>query len=166
LGLIVILYRNKKMFMRKLIALLFVVTLFSCGASKSLKSKEKAIKGNWVLNKISYSKTGDYNVTLFNDSTKECLERSIWKFTPNNNSGTYTINGINCATGDRSFIFVIQEINQSSGYYDFLLKPKNNKSNIGFRIELSQLSESNMKWQQNLMVDGTPFIINMNFIKQ
>jgi hypothetical protein len=73
---------------------------------------------------------------------------------------------VNCITGDRDFIFVIQEINQASGLYDFLLKPKNNQSNIGFRIELSQLSESNMKWQQNLMIDGTPFIINMDFIKQ
>ena len=73
---------------------------------------------------------------------------------------------MDCIAGDRDFIFVIQEIDQASGFYDFLLKPKNNQNNIGFRIDLSQLSESNMKWQQNLMIDGTPFIINMNFIKQ
>lgn len=145
---------------------MFVATIVSCGVSKNVKSKEKTIKGNWILNKITYSKTGDYNVTMFNDTTKECLEGSNWKFVPNNNSGVYAVNGVNCAAGDRGFIFVIQEINLASDYYDFLLKPKNNESNIGFRIELSQLSESNMKWQQNLMVDGTPFIINMDFIKQ
>jgi hypothetical protein len=146
--------------MKKLILFMFVATLLSCGASNNIKSKENTIKGNWVLKKITYSKTGNYNVTLFNDTTKKCLEGSTWKFVPNNNSGVYSI------TGDRDFIFVIQEINQASGLYDFLLKPKNNQSNIGFRIELSQLSESNMKWQQNLMIDGTPFIINMDFIKQ
>lgn len=152
--------------MKKLIALIFVATLFSCGISGSIKSKEKTIKGNWVLNKIWFNKTGDYSVTLFNDTTKGCLEGSIWKFTPNNNSGTYALGRVNCETGDRDFIFVVQETNQASGYYDFLLKPKNNESNIGFRIELSQLSESKMKWQQNLMVDGTPYIINMSFKKQ
>ena len=152
--------------MKKLILFMFVATLLSCGASNNIKSKENTIKGNWVLKKITYSKTGNYNVTLFNDTTKKCLEGSTWKFVPNNNSGVYSINGVNCITGDRDFIFVIQEINQASGLYDFLLKPKNHQSNIGFRIELSQLSESNMKWQQNLMIDGTPFIINMDFIKQ
>lgn len=145
---------------------MFVATIFSCAASKSVRTKEKTIKGNWVLNKITYSKTGDYNVTMFNDATKECLEGSSWKFVPNNNSGVYTVDGANCITGERDFIFVIQEIDETSGYYDFLLKPKNNESNIGFRVELSNLTESTMKWKQNLMVNGTPFIINMDFIKQ
>lgn len=152
--------------MKKLIMLIFVATLFSCGASKTVRTKEKTIKGNWVLNKITYSKTGDYNVTLFNDTTKECLEGSTWKFVPNNNSGTYAVNGVNCIAGDRDFIFVIQEINEASGYYDFLLKPKNNESNLGYRVELTQLDAYSMKWQQNLNVNGTPFIINMNFTKQ
>ena len=103
---------------------------------------------------------------MFNDTTKECLEGSTWEFVPNNNSGVYSISRANCIAGDRGFIFVIQEINETSGYYDFLLKPKNNESNIGFRVELSELSESTMKWQQYLTVNGTPFIINMNFVKQ
>ncbi|MDX6745425.1 lipocalin family protein [Polaribacter sp. PL03] len=152
--------------MKKIMLLMFVATIFSCAASKSVRTKEKTIKGNWVLNKITYSKTGDYNVTMFNDATKECLEGSSWKFVPNNNSGVYTVDGANCITGERDFIFVIQEIDETSGYYDFLLKPKNNESNIGFRVELSNLTESTMKWKQNLMVNGTPFIINMDFIKQ
>jgi|TARA_R110002049_G_scaffold127109_2_gene283507 hypothetical protein len=152
--------------MKKIMILMFVATLFSCGASKNVRGKEKIIKGDWVLNKITYSKTGDYNVTMFNDTTKDCLEGSTWKFVPNNNSGVYTVNNTNCVAGEREFIFVIQEIDETSGYYDFLLKPKNNESNIGFRLELSQLTESTMKWQQNLMVNGTSFIINMDFIKQ
>lgn len=149
---------------------MFAATLFSCVGAKNVgptvKSQEKTIKGNWVLNNITYSKTGKYNVTMFNDATKECLEGSTWKFVPNNNSGVYSINGTDCSSGDRGFIFVIQETNSSSGYYDFLLKPKNNKKNIGFRVELSELSESTMMWKQNLTIDGNPFIINMNFTKQ
>tara|TARA_B110000240_G_C13391497_1_gene406987 strand:- start:240 stop:698 length:459 start_codon:yes stop_codon:yes gene_type:complete len=152
--------------MKKLIAFIFIACLLACGASKDTASKEQIIKGDWVLNKITYSKIGDYEVTTFNDTTKECLEGSTWNFIPNNNSGVYCLNGLDCTADNRDFIFEIQEINETSGYYDFLLKPKNNQSNIGFRIELSELSESTMKWQQNLAVSGTPFIINMSFKKK
>ncbi|WP_439129512.1 lipocalin family protein [Polaribacter sp.] len=152
--------------MKKIIALLFAITLISCGASKNIKSKEKTIKGNWVLNNITYSKTGTYNVTLFNDTTKDCLEGSTWKFVPNNNTGTYNVTKENCIKGEREFVFVIQEMDAISGYFDFLLKPKKNANNIGFRVDLTNLNRNNMQWQQNLNVDGTPFIINMNFTKQ
>ncbi|MGY0407797.1 MAG: lipocalin family protein [Polaribacter sp.] len=152
--------------MKKIMLLLFTITLCSCGASKNVRSKEKTIKGNWVLNKITYSKTGSYNVTMFNDATKECLEGSSWKFVPNNNTGVYAINKRNCVAGDRDFVFVIQEIDANTGYYDFLLKPKNNENSIGYRVALTKLSETTMQWQQNLTINGTPFIINMNFTKQ
>ncbi|QNM84956.1 lipocalin family protein [Polaribacter pectinis] len=152
--------------MKKIMIFIFALTLFSCGASKNVRLKEKVIKGNWVLNKINYSKTGDYKVTMFNDSAKECFEGSAWKFVPNNNSGTYAINNADCVNGERDFIFVVQEIDADSGYYDFLLKPKNNKDNTGFRLQLTELSETTMQWKQYLNVDGTQFIINMNFTKQ
>jgi hypothetical protein len=153
--------------MKKLMLLLFITTfLFSCGASKNVRSKEKTIKGNWVLNNITYSKTGNYKVTMFNDTTKECLEGSEWKFVPNNNSGTYSVTGANCVLGNREFVFVIKEVDVVSGYFDFMLKPKKNEDNKGYRIDLKELTASKMKWQQKINVNGTPFLINMNFIKQ
>lgn len=145
---------------------MFAVLLYSCGASKNVRSKEKVIKGNWTLSKITYSKTGDYNVTLFNDTSKECLEGSSWKFVPNNNSGVYSVSSNGCVTGDRDFIFVIQEVDNVSGYYDFMLKPKNNEANLGYRIDLKELTENTMLWRQKVMVNGSPFLINMNFSKQ
>jgi hypothetical protein len=152
--------------MRKILMLLFSILLLSCGASKNIKSKNKTIKGLWTLNTITYSKTGNYNVTFFNDTTKDCLEGSSWKFVPNNNSGVYTINDTDCNTGDRGFIFVIQEIDPVSGYYDFMLKPKNNEGNVGYRLDLKELTETTMLWHQKINVNGTQFLINMNFTKQ
>ena len=152
--------------MKKFLILVLTATLFSCGASKTLKSKEKTIKGNWVLSNISYSKTGDYKVTMFNDATKECLEGSTWKFVPNNNTGTYNITKSTCVAGEREFVFVIKEIDQTSGYYDFMLKPKNNEGNLGYRIDLRELTETSMLWRQKINIDGAPFLINMNFKKQ
>lgn len=152
--------------MKNLIVVALSLILFSCGASKNVRTKEKIIKGNWTLNKIIYSKTGDYKVTIFKDASKECLEGSSWKFVPNNNTGTYAISSTNCVSGERDFIFVVQEIDVASGYYDFLLKPKNSENKEGFRLQLTELSETTMQWKQYLNVDGTQFIINMNFTKQ
>ena len=152
--------------MKKFILLSITFLFLACGASKNVRDSKKIIKGNWSLTKITYSKTGDYNVTLFNEASTSCFEGSSWKFVPNNNTGVYTINNASCTTGDRGFIFTIQEIDATTGLYDFLLKPANTDANLGFRLNLAQLSDSFMQWQQTVTVDGEPFIINMNFTKQ
>jgi hypothetical protein len=106
---------------------------------------------------------------LLNDVSKACFEGSTWQFVPNNNTGTYTISNTNCTNGERYFVFTIQEIDETTGLYDFLLKPTNEKhkseTNQGFRLSLTQISETNMQWQQTVVIDGQSFIINMNFIK-
>lgn len=136
---------------------------------KLLENQNKVIKGEWTLSKIDYSALGTFNVTLLNDVSKECFEGSSWQFIPNNFTGTYAINDGNCSTGMRYFNFNIQEVDEQTGLYDFLLKPTNEKgkseTNQGFRLKLTALSESNMQWQQTIYKDGKPFIINMNFTK-
>ncbi|TYB76026.1 lipocalin [Bizionia gelidisalsuginis] len=155
--------------MKKLSFLLLAVFLVGCGSSKVVRESKKEIKGNWVLNSVNYDNAGTYEVTLLNDASKECFEQSTWSFVPNNNTGIYSIANTNCATGDRYFNFTIQEVDANSGLYHFLLKPTDAKgksaNNAGFRFRLSQLSESVMQWQQTVSVDGSPFIINMNFTK-
>ncbi|MFD2916803.1 lipocalin family protein [Psychroserpens luteus] len=155
--------------MKQLIAICFAVCLLSCGVSKTVKTSKKVIKGNWTLSNITYSKTGTYNVTLFNDASKDCFEGSNWQFIPNNNTGIYTITKSDCTTGGRYFNFTIQEVDEATGYYDFLLKPTNEKgkseTNAGFRLNLTSLTDSQMQWQQTVNIDGVPFIININFTK-
>ena len=152
-----------------LYSICIALIVFSCGSSKTVRDSKKVIKGEWVLSSIIYSKTGKYNVTLLNDTNKECFEGSTWQFIPNNNTGTYNINESSCSTGVRNFVFTIQEIDPKTGLYDFLLKPINEKNksetNQGYRLKLTALSETNMQWQQTVSVDGIPFIINMNFSK-
>jgi hypothetical protein len=155
--------------MKRLLILLITVTLVGCGPSKTVRDSKKVIKGDWSLNSITYSQVGTYNVNLLNDASKECFEGSTWKFIPNNNTGTYTINDAGCSTGERNFVFTIQEANQTTGLYDFLLKPTNEKNksetNQGFRLNLSSISETMMQWKQTLTVEGNPFTITMNFSK-
>lgn len=155
--------------MRKLtvlLALVFVAT--SCGP-KVVRESKKVIKGYWELNEITYSETGTFNITMLQDTSKECFEGSSWRFIPNNNTGVYSITDSNCPTGDRNFIFTIQQIDPETGLYDFLLKPTDakNKSvdNRGFRFKLTRLTGSNMSWEQTVSLEGSPFTIYMNFSK-
>ena len=152
------------------VLLVLALTLASCGTSKVVRTSKKVMKGNWTLNTISYSEQGTYNVSLLDDASKACFEGSDWQFIPNNNSGIYNINDTNCSIGDRNFIFTIQEIDPTTDLYDFLLKPTDEKgksqTNYGYRMQLAQLTESTMQWQQTLNVEGKPFTITMNFTKQ
>ena len=156
--------------MKKIIVFVILASMvISCGTPKTVIQSKKVIKGYWTLNDISYSETGTFNVTLLNDAPKVCFEGSTWRFIPNNNTGIYTINNEDCVVGDRKFVFTIQEIDQTTGLYNFLLKPTNKKyksdDNKGFRLNLTQLSETTMQWEQTVLLDGKPFNIYMNFLK-
>jgi len=156
--------------MKKLFLLLISISVLSCGTSKTVRVSKKVIKGNWVLNSIGYSEAGTYNVTLLNDATKVCFEGSTWQFVPNNNTGIYSISSLDCPTGDRYFVFTIDEVDPQTGLYDFLIKPTNEKykseTNHGFRLSLTSLTDTTMQWEQTLSVAGKPFTITMNFAKQ
>lgn len=154
---------------RLLFMALIAATVISCGAPKTVQESKKVIKGYWTLDDITYDTSGTFNVTVFNDTSAECFEGSSWRFIPNNNTGHYTIDNPDCPTGERNFIFTIQEIDPTTGLYDFLLKPTNVKgksdTGVGFRLRLAQLSENSMRWEQTVSVDGKPFTINMKFSK-
>ena len=156
--------------MKKILMLtILAISVLSCGTPKTVIASKKVIKGNWSLDKISYSESGTFNVKLLNDASSECFEGSTWKFVSNNNEGIYTINNNECNPGERFFNFTIQEMNSETGLYDFLIKPTNEKHKSpdgnGFRLQLTNLSDSNMQWQQTVNLDGKPFIISMNFSK-
>ena len=157
--------------MKQILLYFIMITLLSCGGTKTVRQSKKVMKGDWTLSSITYNQPGTFNVKLLNDASKECFEGSTWQFIPNNNTGNYTINSSNCSSGMRYFIFTIQEIDETTGLYDFLLKPTNEKkksetNNSGFRLQLAQLSDTNMQWQQSTYLEGKPFTINMNFTKQ
>lgn len=156
--------------MKKLAILcISICFLASCGASKTVRASKKTIKGDWTLTSIKTSAIGDFKITLLNDAEKACFENSTWQFIPNNNTGSYTLLGMNCDSDSRYFAFTIDEVNEATGLYNFLLKPTNKKgksdTNTGFRLELTSLTDTTMQWQQIVSLDGKPMTINMNFTK-
>jgi len=148
-----------------------MLVFVSCGTSKTVIQSKKVMKGNWELNSVTHDQAGTYTIKLLQDASEACFEGSTWRFIPNNNSGLYTINDNSCVTGDRNFIFTIQEINKESGLYDFLLKPtsklgKADKDQTkGYRFSLTHLDVGVMQWQQTVNVEGTPVTISLNFNK-
>lgn len=158
--------------MKKTVLLLFAVTLLSaCGATQIERQAQRTLKGDWMLNRISYSNSeGIFEVTLFNDASASCFTGSSWSFVPNNNHGTYSINDTSCATTDQNFIFDVIETTPDSGIFDFTLKPVGEDENprqvnTGYRLNLVSLSDTNMVWEQNVSLEGKPFTIRLHFIK-
>ncbi|MDO9276122.1 MAG: lipocalin family protein [Lutibacter sp.] len=157
--------------MKKIIVFVLLASMvISCGTPKTVIQSKKVIKGYWSLDQITYSEPGTFDVTLLNDASKDCFIGSKWRFIPNNNTGVYTITDTHCVpTGDRNFNFTIQQTNADTGLYDFLLKPtdakQNSEDNTGFRLQLTQLTETTMRWEQTVSLEGKPFIIYMNFNK-
>ncbi len=154
---------------KKIVGVVLLLQLIGCGVSKEIASAKKTLKGEWVLSTISYNKTGTFEVTLFNDADAHCMEGSTWKFIPNNYSGKYVVNGVEClAVGPRNFLWTIPSPDDS-GNYSFLLKPvdakKKSKENKGFRIALAYLGQTEMTWEQTIFLEGEPFIITMKFSK-
>lgn len=151
--------------------LLMLGTLVSCGTSAIVKEANQTMKGDWVLTSITYpGNESDLKVTLFNDVSSDCLENSKWNFIANNNTGSYVPNGMTCGNETRFFRWSVQEVNKETGNYDFMLKPTDadfkSATDQGFRIDIKNLDQNQMVWEQTITFEGEPFTIRMNFNKQ
>lgn len=158
--------------MKKLIFILTAALLIvSCGPSKVATEARKTFKGDWTLNTVTYPNSqGTFDVTLFNDASAACFKGGNWSFVSNNNTGTYSTTGTNCTAGERYFVWSIDDQNSAMNNFDFLLKPTDSKwnsttGNQGFRINLVSLTETTMIWEQTVILEGSPFVIRMNFTK-
>lgn len=155
--------------MKKLFYLAITLILFSCGTSKVVKQSEKTLKGNWVLNDMTSTVIGELNFTIFGQSSRDCVIGSSWEFIPNNNTGSYLESGSGCSTEKNYFVFSIDEVDETSGFYDFLLKPTDKKgkseTNKGFRLELVNLTDNTMVWKHTISFEGKPATLTFNFIK-
>ncbi|MDX1753316.1 MAG: lipocalin family protein, partial [Salinimicrobium sediminis] len=104
------------------------------------------------------------------DIPAPCLENSTWVFVSNNNTGSYEPSGMTCDTNTEFFIWSIDGSNAAMGNYDLMFKPtnedhKSEMGNKGYRLNLTNLSQDQMVWEQTVQFEGKPFTIRMNFNK-
>ena len=157
----------------KKITLILITLLFitSCGSSRDVvRDARRTLSGEWTLNNIIFPANSNVlDVTLFNDATAACLRNSDWDFVSNNNTGSYTVTNPNCTTHERYFIWSVNE--EGEGDYDFMLKPTNadyesTTGNQGYRLNLVEVAQDEMVWEQTVMFEGNPFTITMEFNKK
>jgi hypothetical protein len=156
--------------MKKLILSGFVAAflLVGCGTQNVQKQTERTVRGNWVVDSVTYACNGQFESTLLQDVSAACFEGSQWYFVANNNRGSYSIETPTCNTGTRNFVWVIpgsKDIIEG----DLLLKPTGDnyksESDAGFRLNVNNLTETSMTWSQSVLVNGKTVKVNMNFRK-
>lgn len=156
--------------MKKILLLVLILFITSCGSSKVVRESEKNLKGNWILNNISSTVIGELKIKIFDNATRGCFIESNWEFIPNNNTGFYILSGVNCDVNKNYFKFSIDEVNQTTGFYDFMLKPTdkrgNSESDKGYRLELTSLNQTKMTLRHTVNFEGKPMTLTFNFTKQ
>jgi hypothetical protein len=156
--------------MKKLILSGFVAALLlvGCGTQNVQKQTERTVRGNWVIDNVTYASNGQFESTLLQDVSAACFEGSQWYFVANNNRGSYSIETPTCNTGTRNFVWVIPGF-KGIIEGDLLLKPTGDnyksESDAGFRLNVNNLTETSMTWSQSVLVNGKTVKVNMNFRK-
>ncbi|MCM4166388.1 hypothetical protein KCTC52924_03321 [Arenibacter antarcticus] len=150
--------------------LMAVGMLSSCSVSKSAKQDRNTIDGYWMLNSVSYTGSeGKFKSELFNDATAACFEGSNWFFRKNNSTGSYVLaNSSDCSQQER---FIRWSVVNREGMTDQLQfkfiddKYKDISGGVGYRLDISSLTETQMRLQSKVTVDGSPVTVVYEFIK-
>lgn len=161
--------------MQKTTSLLLVaitVLMVSCTTTKSVRSQRNLFNGNWSLDNIRYeNNTGNFQAVLFDDAKDICFEGSEWFFRENNSTGQYTIKqGSLCQGGVRYIRWSViepQENYSSQLQFKFIdEKYKDVSGGLGYRLNISNLSETQMVLRSNANVDGETVTIVYEFSKK
>ena len=154
-----------------LMGIVLLLCCASCTVSKSARTQRNLFSGTWNLDNIRYeNNSGSFQALLFGDAKDICFEDSEWFFRDNNSTGRYTITGGSlCQGGDRYFRWSVVEPTQNySSQLQFKFIDENNKdiTGQGYRLNISNLIETQMVLRSNANVDGETVTIVYEFSKK
>lgn len=155
--------------MKKLLLFSCLMIFASCSLSKQNRSYRSMINGQWTLQSVTHpNNPGDYNGELFATANAFCYNGSSWNFVSNNSTGSYSFSNANCNNAANLIRWSIFE--PGDGSHQFQFKPIDEKkksinNNAGFRLNIDSLTETSMILSTTINVEGSPFLINLNFIK-
>jgi len=153
------------------IFLVLTIIIGSCTIKKAVRDKRNLISGTWTLDNIRYENaSGNFQSTLFGDARAICFEGSQWFFRDNNSTGRYTIkDGSLCQGGDRRIRWSVIEPQQnysSQLQFKFIDEKYNDISaGVGYRLNISSLSEQEMVLRSNVQVNGETITLVYEFSK-
>lgn len=146
----------------------------SCSSTKNASSlpDREAVKGNWVLNSITYEglpSNERVKLTLLDEGNENCLTGSTWIF-PNNGYGSYTINssGTGCTAGQRNIVWSYQKAGDQAIFQYKKLEGGVKAKDItdGYRFRILSADASTLQLQSEVSFEGKPVYINYSFSKQ
>lgn len=86
--------------MKKTIVLFLLATAILTGCKTTSATNTKvdnksavAMKGNWIINSVTYPSSEYIKVNSFGLADSKCFEGSTWKFISNNNKGEMALTG-------------------------------------------------------------------------
>lgn len=160
------------MIVKKSFFMLFLAfgMLTSCSVSKSAAKDRNVLNGYWTLSNVSYTGAqGTFKSELFNDASDSCFKGSSWFFRKNNSTGSYMLaNSSDCSRAERFIRWSIVEGKGTPDQLQFKFiddRYKDISGGVGYKLDIASLSESQMRLESRVMVDGTPVTVVYEFIK-
>ena len=156
------------------ISMVFMVlacTLWSCSTTKSVRTQRNLFSGTWSLDHVRYeNNVGNFQSVIFGDAKDICFEGSEWFFRDNNSTGRYTLTqGSLCQGGDRFFRWSVIEPAGRLSQLQFKFIDQNRKDvsgGYGYRLDIANLTATQMTLKSNVSVDGEPITIVYEFTKK
>ena len=145
--------------MRKLL-LLGAMTLFfaSCKSTSATNTKvdntkERLMKGEWVISSVSYVGSEYIKVQSFGLADSQCFEGSTWKFVANNNKGEMALTKSDCISFSSPITWFVNKEGQ------FVLKVLNagekaKKVRDGYVLDVANQTETSFQLIDMINVGG------------
>ena len=159
--------------------IILAVTVFSfqlsgCGGTKptnvTSSATEKMMKGEWTMTSFKTQGIEDdfIKMKFFSVADSDCFVNSLWRFIPNNATGSYTLNNANCQ-GNYPFKWNVVK-REGAEFFQFKYSVEDIKDkNIGIGeafMKVLSVEEETMTLRQQIPFEGKFIYIIFNFNRQ
>lgn len=122
------------------------------------------LKGDWQLSSVDYDKS--FKIKPFDEGIDiSCFIGSQWKLVPNNNKGSYTINGMgDCPSVVQSIVFDV--LNDKTFQFKKIAEGTKAKHNtFGYQLTLVEQNQNHFMLQQNILFERKTIPVTYHFNK-
>lgn len=146
-------------------ALVLLVLLSACKSKMATNTRldhktEVALKGNWMLTKVSYPGAEFIKITLFDLADSQCFVGSQWRFISNNNKGEFSLNNASCMAFNSPITWFINKEGQF--VMKILNETKARKVTEGYVLQVGSITDATFELTDRVNVGGK----NVNVVYQ
>lgn len=144
--------------MKKIVLFLVImVSMMACKSTSPIATKldnktERILKGNWIVESVSFPGQEYIKVNSFDMYDSQCFVGSQWSFVSNNNKGTVALT--NCGSFSSDITWYINKEGQV--VLKFLNAEKSKKVSQGYVLNVGAISENSFQLLDKINVGSTP----------